>query len=67
MCVPHHYNSSILVFFRLNERDGEHGHVIEPRRCDALFVTILQVSKFTKWGCSKLEMLKGNCKLQCNS
>jgi hypothetical protein len=54
MCVPHHCNSSILVFFKFNERDAEHGDAKKPRKCDALFVTILQASKFVKWGCSKL-------------
>jgi hypothetical protein len=40
MCVPHHCNSSILVFFRLNERGAGHGDATKPRKCDALSVTI---------------------------
>jgi hypothetical protein len=39
MCVPHHYNSSILVFFKLNEKGAEHGDETKPRRCDAFYLS----------------------------
>lgn len=39
MCMLKDYNSSILVFFKLNKRGAKHGDETEPRICDALFVT----------------------------
>jgi hypothetical protein len=42
--MPRHYNSSILVFFKLNKRGAKHGDETEPRICDALSVNYKQES-----------------------